>query len=153
MPSSIAARCASPRRHFFWPFRTAYTVEDLAPGKGRRPSAWAEHLQTHARQPAAEQRHSHARVDCRPDGAHIDGDDLQALREVDQQGWAGCGGVIKPGAQVALNAQKKGPQGPLSFACHSQSVPKTLPFAGSAVMNINEIRHLYGGSVEIRTLG
>lgn len=91
-------------------------------------------------------------MDCGSDGVHVDSDDLQALREVDQRGRPGCSGVVESGAQVDLNAKKKGPQGPLSSACHSQSVPKTLPFEGQAAANINEIKHLYGGSVEIRTL-
>lgn len=53
----------------------------------------------------------------------------------------------------AVFGQKKRSQRDLFFALDSQSVPKTLAFEGQAAANINEIKHLYGGSVEIRTLG
>ncbi len=51
------------------------------------------------------------------------------------------------------SGKKKGPKRDPFFSLDSQSVPKTLPFEGQASANINEIKHLYGGSVEIRTLG
>lgn len=53
----------------------------------------------------------------------IDGDDLQALREVDQRGRPGCSGVVESDAQVDLSAQKRGRKGPFLLPV----IPKVFP--------------------------